>query len=179
MRKFMLVFMDDILVFSKTLEDHIEHLRVVFQILSDNQLFIKFSKCTFVQQQLSYLGHIISHEGVATDPAKTEAMQHWLVPTNFTELRGFLGLTRYYRKFVRDYGSLARPLTNLLHHKVFSWTEAAHIAFDKLKHAMSTTLVLVFPDFQRNLLWRLVLVTPVLGQYFLKRVILLLTLARV
>jgi hypothetical protein len=70
----MLVFMDDILVFSKTLEDHIEHLRVVFQILSDNQLFIKFSKCTFVQQQLSYLGHIISHEGVATDPAKTEAM---------------------------------------------------------------------------------------------------------
>jgi hypothetical protein len=89
MRKFVLVFMDDILVFNKSLDEHIEHVRVVFQILLENQLFIKFSKCTFAQQTISYLGHIISHKGVSTDPAKTEAMLQWPQPQNFTELKGF------------------------------------------------------------------------------------------
>jgi hypothetical protein len=74
MRKFVLVFMDDILIFSQTLEEHVKHLKLVFQTPSDHKLFIKFSKCTFAQQQLSYLGHVISQHGVATDPAKTEAM---------------------------------------------------------------------------------------------------------
>jgi hypothetical protein len=84
MRKFVLVFIDVILIFHKTLEDHVEHLKLVFQILHDHKLFIKFSKCTFVQHQISYLGHIISQHGVATDPAKTEAMLNWPVPQNFT-----------------------------------------------------------------------------------------------
>jgi hypothetical protein len=93
MRKFVLIFMDDILAFNSSLEEHLEHLRLVFQTLKDNQLFLKFKKCTFAQHQISYLGHIISADGVATDPAKTDAMIHWPVPHNFTELRGFLGLT--------------------------------------------------------------------------------------
>jgi hypothetical protein len=80
MRKFVLIFMDDILVFSKTLEEHTEHLKLVFQTLMDHQLFLKFSKCTFAQQQISYLGHIISEDGVGTDPSKTEAMLRWPVP---------------------------------------------------------------------------------------------------
>jgi hypothetical protein len=84
MRKFVLVFMDNILIFSKTLEDHVEHLKLVFQIMYDHKLFIKFSKCTFVQHQICYLGHIISQHGVATDPAKTEAMLNWPVAQNFT-----------------------------------------------------------------------------------------------
>jgi hypothetical protein len=92
MRRFVLVFMNDILVFSKTLQEHIDHLRIVFQILQDNKLHIKFKKCTFSQQQLSYLGHIISQHGVTTDPSKTATMLKWTVPSNFTELRGFLGL---------------------------------------------------------------------------------------
>jgi hypothetical protein len=117
MRKFILMFMDDTLVFSKTLDEHVEHLKLVFQVLQEHKLFIKFSKCTFVQHQISYLGHIISQHGVSTDLAKIEAMLKWHVPTNFTELRGFLDLTGYYRKFVQHYGTLARPLTNLLHHK--------------------------------------------------------------
>jgi hypothetical protein len=150
MTKFVLVFMDDILIFSKTLQDHIDHLRTVFQILFDNQLYVKFNKCTFAQQQLSYLGHIISNQRVSTDPGKIVAMLNWPVPQNFTELRGFLGLIGYYRKFVQHYGTLARPLTNLLHHKKFVWIPNAQQAFDQLKLAMSSTPVLTFPDFSKE-----------------------------
>jgi hypothetical protein len=149
MRKFVLIFMDDILIFSKSLEDHLEHLKLVFQTLLEHKLCIKFSKCTFAQQQITYLGHIISKEGVSTDLAKTEAMLQWHVPQNFTELRGFLGLTGYYRKFVRHYGTMARPLTNLLHNRTFSWNKPTQEAFEQLKLAMSTTLVLIFPDFSK------------------------------
>jgi hypothetical protein len=150
MRKFVLIFMDDILVFSKTMDEHVEHLMIVFQIMLDNQLYIKFGKYTFAQQQLSYLGHIISQFGVSTDPAKIEAMSQWPTPQNFTELRGFLGFTGYYGKFVQHYDTLARPLTNLLHHKKFSWSDSAQEAFDKLKTAMSTTPVLAFPYFSKE-----------------------------
>jgi hypothetical protein len=79
-------------------------------------LFIKFSKCTFAQQKISYLGHIISNHGVSIDHEKIDAILRWPIPQNFTEQRGFLGLTGYYRKFVKQYGILARPLTNILHH---------------------------------------------------------------
>jgi len=107
LRKFVLVFMDDILVYSPTLQDHVEHLKLVFELLKEHQLVAKLSKCTFAQTQLEYLGHIISGQGVSTDPAKTRAMLEWPLPSNVTELRGFLGLTCYYRKFVRNYGLIA------------------------------------------------------------------------
>jgi hypothetical protein len=149
-RRFILVFMDDILVFSKTLEEHIEHLHIIFPTLLEHKLYIKFSKCTFAQQQLSYLGHIISQHGVSTDPNMTAAMVNWPTPLNFTKLGGFLGLTWYYRKFVRNYGSMVRPLTNLLHHKKFSWDQSAQRAFEQLKEAMTTTPVLAFPDFTKE-----------------------------
>ena len=105
--KFIIVFFDDILVYSPTWELHIEHVRTT-------SVFIKASKCDFGKQELEYLGHIVTHQRVKVDNKKIEAMEAWPQPTNITELHGFLGLTSYYRKFIRNYGLLAHPLTNLL-----------------------------------------------------------------
>jgi hypothetical protein len=141
--------MDDILVYSKYLTEHVQHLRLVFQLLQEHQFFVKLSKCSFAQFQLEYLGHIISDQGVATDPEKTKVMLAWLVPTSATKLRGFLGLTGYYRKFVKGYGILAKPLTVLLQKQAFVWTSEAQAAFDQLKQAMSCTPVLAMLDFSK------------------------------
>jgi hypothetical protein len=109
-----IVFLDDILIYSTPLEDHTNHLQLVLQVLQDNQLYLKMSKCSFAQNQIEYLGHIISSEGVATNPNKTTAMLHWPQPKSVTEVRAFLGLTRYYRKLLKGYGIIAKSLTNLL-----------------------------------------------------------------
>jgi hypothetical protein len=114
LRKSVLVFMDDILVFSKTLEDHEKHLAAVLEVLRTNSFFIKKSKCSFAQPQLEYLGHIIGVNGVATDPTKIRVVQQWSAPTTVKQLRSFLGLACYYRKFIRQYGIISRPLTDLL-----------------------------------------------------------------
>jgi hypothetical protein len=148
LRTFVMVFLDDILIYNHSLEEHISHLQQVLKVLRNNKLYLKSSKCTFAQHSLEYLGHIISHKGVATDQSKIQDMLNWLVPTNMTELRAFLGLTGYYRKFVKNYGILAKPLTNLLRLKHFEWTSQAQQAFDYLKTAMTTTLVLALPNFK-------------------------------
>lgn len=121
----------------------------MFDILKEHQLFVKESKCSFAQQSMEYLGHIISDKGVSTDPAKTAAMLDWPTPTNVTELRGFLGLTGYYRKFVQNYGLLAKPLTLLLKKQSFQ-SDTAETAFQLLKQAMATTPVLALPDFSKT-----------------------------
>jgi hypothetical protein len=150
LRKSVLVFMDDILVYSSSLEAHVTHLTEVLHLLRQAQLFVKTSKCSFACDSLEYLGHIISTTGVATDPKKTKAMVDWPQPTTVTELRGFLGLTGYYRKFVKNYGVIAKPLTNLLKKKAFKWSDDATASFLELKQAMTSTPVLRLPDFHKQ-----------------------------
>jgi hypothetical protein len=114
LRKGVLVFMDDILVHTQELEEHRRLLTQVLQLLQQNGLKEKMSKCTFAQNRISYLGHIISEQGVATDDSKVHAVQEWPEPTNAKQLRAFLGLAGYYRKFVRFFGVISKPLANLL-----------------------------------------------------------------
>lgn len=149
LRKFVLVFFDDILIYSASLQDHVVHLRKVLVILRKEQLFTKLSKCSFAQAKVEYLGHIITQEGVATDPAKVEAMTSWPIPKTIKGLRGFLGLTGYYRRFIRSYGIISRPLTNLLKKNAFHWDTSADTAFLLLKQAMISAPVLALADFSK------------------------------
>lgn len=111
LRKHVLVFFYDILIYSSSIAEHIEHLREVLAILKSNQLYANLKKCCFAQTELEYLGHLISADGVKADPKKIRAMEEWPTPRNPKELWGFLGLTGYYRRFVRRYGKIAAPLT--------------------------------------------------------------------
>lgn len=129
-------FFNDILIYSRSWDDHLIHLKQVLGILSDNQLFVKLSKCQFGVLSVGYLGHLIFSEGVAVDPAKIQSVQSWPVPTSPKQVRGFLGLAGYYRKFVRGFGVIDAPLTNLLTKDGFCWTETSLMAFNKLKQAL-------------------------------------------
>lgn len=143
--------MDDILVYSKTFEDHIVHLQQVLQILHTNNFLLKQSKFVFTEQSLEYLGHIVSKAGVATEPSKTAAVNNWPTPKNIKQLRGFLGLTGYYRRFIKHYGVISKPLTQLLKKGTqFQWTPQANEAFELLKQALSTAPVLSIPDFGKQ-----------------------------
>ncbi|KAK4407690.1 Transposon Ty3-G Gag-Pol polyprotein [Sesamum angolense] len=124
LRKFILVFFDDILVYSKTWSDHLAQLQITLELVRQHQLFAKQSKCDFGKESVEYLGHIISKDGVSTDPSKVECMKEWPLPRSVKELRGFLGLTGYYPKFIKSYGILSKPLSELLRKDSFKWTYA-------------------------------------------------------
>nr|CAC33015.1 hypothetical protein [Antirrhinum hispanicum] len=124
--KFVVIFIDDILVFSKTKEDHAQHLRVVLQVLKYNKLYAKFSKCEFWLERVTFLGHVISKKWVEVDPSKIESITDWKQPKNATEVRSFLGLAGYYRRFVKDFSKLSAPLTRLTqNNQPFQWDEKA------------------------------------------------------
>ncbi|PRQ55170.1 putative nucleotidyltransferase, Ribonuclease H [Rosa chinensis] len=149
LRKFALVFFDDILIYSSSLQAHLEHLEKIFKRLHANALKIKESKCSFGVSQVEYLGHIISKEGMA-DPTKIECIKNWNKPQTVKGLRGFLGLAGYYRKFVRNFGLIAKPLTNMLKVGEFQWTQESEVAFEALKHALMNIPVLALPDFSKE-----------------------------
>lgn len=149
LRKFVLIFFDDILVFIISKEDHLNHLRTVLMTLKDNQLYAKKSKCLFFQRELQLPRHVISGEGVTPDPEKIETIQKWSIPTTIKALRGFLGLSGYYRKFVKNYSHVAALMTDLLKKDKFLWNELAEKSFTTLKEAMISTPVLQHPDFSK------------------------------
>lgn len=149
LRKFALVFFDDILIYSATLDDHLKHLAEVLSILQRDQWQVKRAKCAFAQEKIAYMGHVISGEGVATDDSKIQAIQTWPSPTTLKELRGFLGLRGYYRKFIKHYVILSQPLSAMLRKGVlFVWTVESETTFQVLKRAMVTAPVLALPDFK-------------------------------
>ena len=123
--RFFIVFIEDILVYSGSLEEHSEHLRIVLQTLRERQLYAKFSKCQFWLDKVAFLGHVISAEGVSVDPQKIEAVVNWKPPKNVSEVRSFLGLAGYYRKFVEGFSKIAAPLTKLIRKDVkYDWVPA-------------------------------------------------------
>ncbi|KAM1079465.1 hypothetical protein ACFX2B_014021 [Malus domestica] len=138
LRHFILVFFDDILVYSKNWEDHLLHLKMTFEVLQQHQLYVKKHKCSFGQSKVEYLGHVISSKGVKADPSKIQAIMDWPKPTTVKELRGFLGLTGYYRKFVPGFGKICQPLYHMTKNDGFLWTPAAEVAFQKLKDTMTS-----------------------------------------
>ncbi|GJT05309.1 putative reverse transcriptase domain-containing protein [Tanacetum coccineum] len=144
---FVIVFIDDILVFSKSKEEHEEHLRTVLQILRQEKLYAKFSKCEFWLSKVAFLGHIVSAEGITMDPAKVEAITKWPRPTSVTEVRSFLGLAGYYRRFVEGFSRLALPLTKLMRKgEKFVWNEEREKSFEELKQRLVSAPILTLPS---------------------------------
>ncbi|GJT21545.1 putative nucleotidyltransferase, ribonuclease H [Tanacetum coccineum] len=145
--KFVIVFIDDILVYSKSEEEHEQHLRIVLEILRQKKLYAKFSKCEFWLQQVAFLGHIVSADGIIMDPSKVEAITKWPRPTTVTEVRSFLGLAGYYRRFVEGFSRLALPLTQLMRKgEKFVWTDECQESFEELKRRLVSAPILTLPS---------------------------------
>ena len=132
--KLVLVYLDNMLGFSKSADKHAEHLRLVLQRLREHELYAKRSKCLFNQPELEFLGHVVGCEGIKVDPKKTAVVRDWTVPQNVSELWSFLGLTNYFRKFMQGYARIVGPLTRLLRKSVsFSWDAGCQAAFEAVK----------------------------------------------
>ncbi|PNX85597.1 retrotransposon-related protein, partial [Trifolium pratense] len=147
LRKFVLVFFDDILIYSRDVKEHKIHLKMVLSVLIENCFVANKAKCKFGSSQIEYLGHIISGEGVAVDPNKVQCVLDWPKPKNVKGVRGFLGLTGYYRKFIKNYGKIAKPLTELTKKDNFHWGVEAEKAFIEMKQIMTSSPVLILPNF--------------------------------
>jgi hypothetical protein len=145
--KFVMVFIDDILVYSKTEEDHDKHLRLVLEKLRANHLYAKFSKCEFWLTQVAFLGHVVSVGGVLVDLGNVRDVLNWKLPTNILEIHSFLRLASYYHRFIQDFSKIAKPMTRLLEKgKIFKWTQDCQASFEELKKRLTMTPVLVLPD---------------------------------
>ena len=145
--QFVVVFVDDILIYSQSEWEHEYHLRIVLQLLRDHQLYAKFSKCEFWLTEVRFLGHVVSASGVSVDPEKVEAVMSWERPKSVFEIHSFLGLAGYYRRFIEDFSRLAAPMTKLTRKEVkFDWDDRCEEAFQELKRRLTTAPILVVPD---------------------------------
>jgi hypothetical protein len=145
--KFVVVFIDDILIYSKNEEDYTNHMHIVLQRLRDHWLYAKFSMCEFWLDSIKFLGHTISSEGIALDPSKVQEVMDWKPPPSIHQIRSFLGLAGYYHRFIVDFSRIAKPMTKLLKKEVkFVWSENCAKAFHNLRKHLTIALVLAQPD---------------------------------
>jgi hypothetical protein len=145
--KFVIVFLDDILIYSKSKEENEHHLRLVLQVLREHQLYAKLSKCYFYQKQIHYLGHIISEQGIAVDPENIEAIRGWPTPRNVLDVRSFMGLVGYYRRFIVGFSKIVHPITSLQKKGIkFEWTLKCEKNFNLLKELLTSAPVLNIVD---------------------------------
>ena len=141
-----MVFIDDILVYSRDEQEHEQHLKIVLQTLREKKLYAKLSKCDFCLKEVSFLGHIVSVEGIRVNPAKIEAVVNWKPPRSVTEVRSFLDLAGYYRRFVKGFSVIASPLTKVLRKGVkFEWSDKCHNSFELLKEMLVEAPTLTQP----------------------------------
>ena len=146
MDQFVVIFIDDILVYSKDAQEHEQHLKIVLQTLRGKKLYAKLSKCDFWLKEVSFLGHIVLAEGKRVDATKIEVVVNWKPPRNVTEVRSFLGLAGYYRRFVRGFSVIASPLTKLLRKGIkFEWIDKCHNSFEQLKGMLVEAPILMQP----------------------------------
>lgn len=149
--KFVVVYLDDIVIYSHTLEKHAQHLKTLFRVLRENELYVKKEKCSFAQETVQFLEHTIEHGRLKMDESKVRAILDWEPPTKVTELRSFLGLVNYYRRFIKGYSARAAPLTDLLKmNRPWGWSDACAKAFDELKVVVSQEPVLALPNFGKE-----------------------------
>ena len=145
--KFVVVFIDDILVYSNSNLEHEQHLRQVLLTLREHRLYAKLSKCEFWLKEVIFLGHVISAEGISVDPRKVEALMKWERPTNVTEIRSFLGLAGYYRRFMKGFSTIAIPMTRLTWKETrWEWTQECEESFQELKRRLTTAPILALPS---------------------------------
>jgi hypothetical protein len=149
--KFVVVYFDDILIYSRNESDHIAHIREVLTVLRDAKLFGNFSKCTFCKDKVIFLGYVVSAQGVEVDESKIEAIKNWSTPLNVSQVRSFHGLAGFYRRFVKDFSTIAAPLNELTKKGVeFTWGQTQQESFDMLKKQLTEAPLLVLPDFTKN-----------------------------
>jgi hypothetical protein len=149
--KFVMVFIDDILVYSRSEEEHEGHLCLVLQKLQDHKLYAKLSKCEFYLKQVSFLGHVISKGGISVDPSKVQDVLSWKAPTSVSDIQSFLGLAGYYRRFIKGVSKISKPMTELLKKdKQFEWMPACEASFQELKKRLMTAPVLVMLDMEKS-----------------------------
>ncbi|GJS95240.1 putative reverse transcriptase domain-containing protein [Tanacetum coccineum] len=147
MDKFVIVFIDDILIYSKSKKEHVEHLKLILKLLKKEQLYAKFSKCEFWIPKVHFLGHVIDSQGIHVDPAKIESIKDWASPKSATEIRQFLGLAGYYRRFIEGFSKIAKPMTKLTQKKIkFDWSDKAEAAFQLIKHKLCSAPILALPE---------------------------------
>ena len=145
------MFIDDILIYSSSQMEHANHFREVLETLRRNKLYAKLSKCEFWLNEVVFLGHVISEKGISVDPKKIEAVLRWERPTNVTEIRSFLGLAGYYRRFIEGFSTIASPMTRLTRKEVkFEWSKECETSFQELKSRLTSAPVLALPKEQEG-----------------------------